>query len=128
MHSQREVSPTLPSSLTLAPVYVSWRARPQRYLYVGKAKSVKRLNLAAHGKLAYSVKDDAKTLSLIFPAQSREETLKSVEASVLAFVDSHSGTPPELNTKEERVPSGTATSELDKLGNFFVGINRRLLG
>ena len=33
-------------------VYIAWSQRPEVYYYVGKARSVDRLNLAAHGKLA----------------------------------------------------------------------------
>lgn len=106
-------------------VYVAWRKAPERYFYVGKAGSVDRLNLSAHGKLSRATAD-ATLLSLVFPAQSREEILLDVEASIIELVDSVFGEAPELNDRIEPVPWSTAQKELDQLARFLEGIGKRL--
>ena len=99
-------------------VYVAWRKTPQRFLYVGKATNVDRLNLAAHGNLARATAD-ATLLSLIFPSISREDYLLGVEASVIELVECLTGDLPELNTRTGAVPHSAATENLDALASFL---------
>lgn len=99
-------------------VYVAWSARPERFMYVGKAASIQRLNLATHGKLANATAH-VTTLSLLFPTQSTERNLLDLEASVIELVRSSTGALPELNTKRETVPTGTLSERLGHLASFF---------
>ena len=46
-------------------VYVAWRSRPEKFLYVGKASDATRLNLTRHGKLARATAE-ATTISSYF--------------------------------------------------------------
>lgn len=102
-------------------VYVSWSQRPEQYFYVGKARTVDRLNLSQHGKLANTV-GRASTLSLIFPHQSSEETLLGVEASILNLLEVHMGNPPELNARVERIPTQDGSDELAGLQGFILSV------
>lgn len=102
-------------------VYIAWSARPEEYWYVGKANTVERLNLAAHGKLARATAD-ATQLSLIFPTQSREAILQGVEAAMLALIEGHTGELPKLNDRRERVVENKGTDELRCLSNFLGSI------
>jgi hypothetical protein len=102
-------------------IYVAWSARPELFMYVGKAGNVERLNLAAHGKLAHSAAH-VTTLSLIFPSQSREDVLSGLEASVIRVVEHTTGRWPELNSRGERVPLGEPTKQLTRLAKFLTGV------
>lgn len=108
-------------------VYVAWSVRPERFYYVGKAKGVKRLNLASHGKLARATAPGHAThLSLLFPAQSRERVLRDVEASVLRLVMFDKGRLPRLNSKHESVPFHAMTDFLDGLSGFLSDVSLAL--
>lgn len=102
-------------------IYIAWSARPERFMYVGKAGNVERLNLAAHGKLANSAAH-VTTLSLIFPSQSREDVLSGLEASVIRVVEHSTGQMPELNSRGERVPPGEPAMQLRRLAKFLTGV------
>ena len=102
-------------------VYIAWSAKPEEYWYVGKASSAERLNLASHGKLARATAH-ATQLALIFPSQSRGEILSGVEAAILAVIESHTGKPPELNDRRERVVENKGTEELRLLSGFLGSI------
>jgi hypothetical protein len=104
-------------------VYVAWSAKPERFLYVGKAGNVERLNLAAHGKLAHAAAH-VTTLSLLFPNQSRDEVLSGVEASVIRLVEHATGQWPELNDRGESVPSGQPSQRLSRLAQFLATVGR----
>lgn len=106
-------------------VYVAWSRRPETFFYVGKASAVDRLTLTAHGKLANTV-GRATTLSLIFPSRSVEDTLFSVEGSVMALIQHHTGEMPELNERAERVPDHEGTNELVELQNFLGKVAKSL--
>jgi len=112
-------------------VYVAWRKTPERFVYVGKANSVDRLNLATHGKLAMAATGDATLLSLLFPTQSREEILFDVEASVIELVRSCTGEKPQYNEKNEKVPQGSGSKRLVDLAAFLdsiaTGLDRNLV-
>lgn len=99
-------------------VYVAWSQRPEVFYYVGKAQDASRLNLAAHGNLAAAAMR-ATTLSLIFPAQSREQTLLDVEASAIRLVEDLTGKLPENNKRREKVPLGPGSAILDALADFL---------
>lgn len=99
-------------------VYVAWSRRPDQFYYVGKAKSVLRLNLRAHGNLVSAI-NKATVLSLLFPTRSSEETLLGVEASVIALVQSFTGKSPRNNTRLGSVPVGKAAADLLDLGRFL---------
>lgn len=99
-------------------VYVAWRDRPESYKYVGKASTVDRLGLRAHGKLANAVAT-ATNLSLLFPAWSGEDILLGVEASIIRLIEHQTGSLPELNVRPERVPFGSAREELGRFADFF---------
>lgn len=101
-------------------VYVAWSVRPEHFYYVGKAKGIKRLSLASHGKLARATAPGHAThLSLVFPAQSRERVLRDVEASILRLVAYDKGRLPWLNGKHEAVPHHAMNEFLDGLASFF---------
>jgi hypothetical protein len=106
-------------------VYVAWIHRPEEYWYVGKATTVERLNLAAHGKLARATAHATK-LSLIFPSQSRPEVLGGVEGSLLAMIEHHSSALPKLNEKRESVVAHQGTDELMTLSSFLRDIAKRI--
>jgi hypothetical protein len=106
-------------------VYVAWRQRPERYIYVGKAGNTDRMNLAAHGKLARATAE-ATLLSLAFPAQSREEYLLEVEASIIELVTHFTGDKPELNDRPARVPTWHAQAGLDSLADYLAKESDRL--
>lgn len=106
-------------------VYVAWSARPERFVYVGKAASSNRLALAGHGKLAHAAAT-VSTVSLLFPAQSRKETLQSLEASVIRVIEAELRELPELNSRRERLPLGNSLRELEALGAFLEGIARQI--
>ncbi|HEX2878153.1 MAG TPA: hypothetical protein VHO25_01325 [Polyangiaceae bacterium] len=99
-------------------VYVAWSRRPDQFYYVGKAKSVLRLNLRGHGNLVSAI-NEATVLSLLFPKRSNEETLLGVEASVIALVQSFKDKGPHNNTRLGSVPVGKAAGELLDLGKFL---------
>lgn len=102
-------------------VYIAWSARPEEYWYVGKANTSSRLNLVAHGKLARATAE-ATQLSLVFPAQSREDILDGVEAALLALIEAYIGKPPQLNDRRETVRESKGTDELRLLANFLGSI------
>ena len=106
-------------------VYIAWRGRPERYVYVGKAGGVARLNLAQHGKLARATVD-ATSLSLLFPTQSRDEILLGLEASVIRLIENATGQLPEWNDQRGTVPPGPASNELQVLAHFLGGISDEL--
>ena len=99
-------------------VYVAWTANPTLYTYVGKASNAGRLNLASHGKLAHAAAYTS-TISLLFPSQSREDTLLNVEASIIRLIEHQTGELPELNVKPEQVPEGSASRDLQGLATFL---------
>lgn len=104
-------------------VYVAWTASPEEYWYVGKANTVDRLNLAAHGKLARATAPGHATkLSLIFPSQSREDMLLGVEASVLALIEDYTGQLPRLNERRGKIVQNSGANELRMLSNFLGSI------
>lgn len=103
-------------------VYVAWRKTPERFVYVGKATSLDRLNLAAHGKLAMAATGDATILSLLFPTQSKEDILFGVEASMIELVHAHTGKLPELNDRREKVPTGSGRKRLEDLAVFLSSV------
>jgi len=102
-------------------VYVAWSARPERFLYVGKAKSSSRLNLAAHGKLSNAIAH-ASTLSLVFPSRSSDEILRSLEASIILLARFTAPDGLEFNERYELVPLGTATEGIQALASFLQGV------
>jgi hypothetical protein len=104
-------------------VYVAWGARPEHFVYVGKAGSNGRLNLVAHGKLANAAAYAA-YISLIFPSQSRPDILSELEACIIRLVKFRTGRLPVLNKREELVPSGPAADELEALTGFLGGVGR----
>ncbi len=106
-------------------VYVAWSARPERFLYVGKASSSGRLNLTQHGTLSNAIAH-ASTLSLVFPAQSREETIKSLEASIIRLAQFSAPDGLEFNKKNESIPSGSAAESINKLASFLNSIAQRV--
>jgi hypothetical protein len=106
-------------------VYVAWSARPECFMYVGKAKQVDRLNLAVHGKLSHAAAHCTK-LSLLFPTQSLEKVLFGLEASVCKLVEHCSGDRPELNDRKEIVPTGRASAELTALSTFLTGVAKQV--
>lgn len=99
-------------------VYVAWSVRPERFMYVGKARQINRLNLVSHGKLSHAAAH-VTTLSLLFPTQSLDETLLALEASVVRLVQHSTGTLPELNDRREEVPVGTPSQALKQLAGFL---------
>lgn len=104
-------------------VYVAWSAKPELFMYVGKAGNIDRLNLAAHGKLAHSAAH-VTTLSLIFPNQSRKDFLSGLEASVIRVIEHATGNLPELNDRDEKVPPGEPTNRLSRLAEFLSDVAR----
>jgi hypothetical protein len=102
-------------------IYVAWKAKPELFMYVGKAGNVERLNLAAHGKLAHAAAH-VTTISLIFPSQSRKDVLSGLEASVIRVIEHTTGQWPELNSRGERVPPGEPTMQLTRLAKFLRGV------
>ena len=107
-------------------VYVAWGAKPERFMYVGKAKDTNRLKLAAHGNLAHAAAHVA-SLSLLFPTQSRDEILCGVEASVIRLIEERTGRMPELNKKHEHVPIGPPSERLGLLADFFSSVSDDLI-
>jgi hypothetical protein len=99
-------------------VYVAWRKTPEKYVYVGKAKSADRLNLRQHGPLAVATQH-ATSLSLLFPTQSREDILFGVEASIIELVFHQTGSLPELNKRREKVPEAEGSKRLEALSGFL---------
>lgn len=99
-------------------VYVAWSQRPEQYYYVGKARGVDRLNLAAHGKLANATAY-ATQLALLFPSQSRDEILGGVEAALLALVEFHTGELPRLNERREKTVPHRGHNSLRELSGFL---------
>jgi hypothetical protein len=81
-------------------VYVAWKARPEEYHYVGKAGSSARMNLDAHGKLLEALKS-ASTLSFIFPAISKANTISNLEAAMMHLIEFKTGSLPTENDKKE---------------------------
>ncbi len=106
-------------------VYVAWSARPEEFLYVGRAKDSGRLTLAAHGKLAHATAS-ASTVSLVFPTQSRDETIRSLEACIIRLVEHATGELPKLNARRERLPMGNSLQQLEQLGGFLANIAKRI--
>lgn len=102
-------------------VYVAWSMKPEKFYYVGKAKTVARLNLAQHGKLAHATAN-ATQLSLVFPSQSTEETLAGVEASLIALIEFHTNDLPQLNARRERVRFNQGADELRDLASFLESV------
>jgi hypothetical protein len=102
-------------------VYVAWCQRPEEYWYVGKAGTVDRLNLSAHGKLARATAD-ATQLSLVFPSQSKEEILSGVEASIQTMIYAITGELPKLNERRETVPVHQGGKHVDDLAKFLTKI------
>jgi len=90
-------------------VYIARRKRPEEFFYVGKAGSVSRLRLHAHGPLAYSL-NKCSHLTVIYPLQSRDNTLLKIEASTIAIL-THSNLAPTYNTKSCRIPPGRHSNE-----------------
>lgn len=106
-------------------IYIAWSQKPENYFYVGKAGSEKRLRLRAHGTLASTIRD-ATLLSLIFPAQSREEILLSVEASVMELIEAHTGELPRLNRNAGRIKFGSKWDAVNDVAKFLDDISRQL--
>jgi hypothetical protein len=106
-------------------VYVAWSARPERFVYVGMAASSNRLTLSAHGKLAHALAT-VSTVSLLFPTQSRKETLQYLEASVTRVIEAACGALPENNSRRETVPVGESQRELDQLATFLTRVGRKV--
>jgi hypothetical protein len=104
-------------------VYIAWAARPERYVYVGKAGSNGRLNLVAHGKLANAAAY-ASHISLVFPSRSRAENLSDLEACIIRLVKFRTGRLPTLNQREELVPGGPAANQLEALTGFLGKVAR----
>lgn len=102
-------------------VYVAWSAKPEIFMYVGKARKVGRLNPVVHGKLSHSVAH-VTTLSLIFPSQSRDVVLSGLEASVIRVIEHATGNLPELNDRRERVPPCNPTMRLSRLAKFLTDV------
>ncbi len=102
-------------------VYVAWSMRPETYYYIGKAKTVDRLTLAQHGKLAHATANATK-LSLVFPSQSTAEILGGVEASLMALIEFHTDRLPLLNERRERVRPNQGSGELESLSKFLKGV------
>lgn len=102
-------------------VYVAWSQRPEEYWYVGKARTVDRLNLSAHGKLARATAH-ATQLSLVFPSQSKEEILSGVEASIHMIILALTGELPKLNDRRETVPVHQGGKHVDGLAKFLTKI------
>lgn len=96
-------------------VYVAWRGKPAGYEYVGKAGSRERLNLAGHGKLA-STQGRATRLSLLFPSQSRDETLRKFESSIIRVIEGATGEMPRFN---ERVSHRLEDDQFQRLSDLL---------
>jgi hypothetical protein len=99
-------------------VYVAWRARPERFIYIGKAASVRRLHLPAHGKLAHATAS-ASTLSLLFPPRSEPRVIDIIETSAMALVDRYSVRGLELNDTLGRLRGGAGQVRLNRIVNFL---------
>lgn len=106
-------------------VYVAWSARPERFVYVGMAATSNRLTLAGHGKLAHALAT-VSTVSLLFPTQSRKETLQSLEGSVIRVIEAACGVLPENNSRREAVPVGESQEELEQLAAFLTRVARKV--
>ncbi len=106
-------------------VYVAWSARPEEFLYVGRAKDSGRLGLTAHGKLAHATAS-ASTVSLLFPTQSRANTIESLEACVIRLVEEATGSLPKLNSRRETLPLGDSLRELERLAAFLNSVAKRI--
>lgn len=99
-------------------VYVAWSRKPERYLYVGKAKSPSRLDLTSNGKLSWATMY-ATTLSLLFPSKSDEEILLGVEASILSLINNYTRKLPKHNVSNGKVPLCSVTAEIENLAIFL---------
>lgn|GEM_PF-4899490 len=106
-------------------VYVAWCKKPERFFYVGKANSVDRLKLAAHGNLV-EARREATLLSILFPMQSKEDILLGLEASVIELVRFCTGEMPALNKKREKVPPGSGRQKLSFLADFLSAVGNDL--
>jgi hypothetical protein len=98
--------------------YVAWSMSPETYYYVGKAGSPDRLNLAGHGKLAHAL-TEATWLSLVFPSQSREDTLLGLEGSIIELITHATGEPPKLNDQACGVPEAGGQERLNSVAEFL---------
>jgi hypothetical protein len=108
-------------------VYVAYRERPRIIYYVGKASSIKRLDMTQHGKLLHSL-EKSTSLGLLFPGRSSHEALNTLEASVIALVKYENDKHPIYNRKNENTPghecgSGYIKTLSDQLNNFSKLLN-----
>ncbi|MFZ5698676.1 MAG: hypothetical protein ACOY9J_08210 [Pseudomonadota bacterium] len=107
-------------------VYVAWKARPEEFHYVGKAGSSARMNLDAHGKLLEALKS-ASTLSFIFPAMSKANTISNLEAAMMHLIEFKTGSLPSENDKKESFHlEYECGEELTQIRKLIAQIHRQL--
>ncbi len=90
--------------------YVAWSLRPERFLYVGMGKSKARLDPMKNVKLAQAL-GSATSLTLVFP--SSPARLPGLEASLIAVIKAAKGARPRFNDRDEKVPVGDASREVE---------------
>ena len=81
-------------------VYMSWRMRPEEYMYVGKGKTSSRVNLITHGKLLESLKH-ATYFAMLFPKPATNKIVSNLEASIINLIQYKTGTLPKHNKRNE---------------------------